>query len=396
MTVKTLSIEAEKCDTHVFCTKSNCKDVKGFVLILNSKSALHAKSTSGKSGRVLPKTVIENMKRTGCKPQICVLMMYILGITLFMTMFSTHTMLQASASSSASLSSSKSTPPLKENRIVRLAKQHYERARELALIEQQVEDHNARWVAASKDRAEATSKRRLICLPLDDRFDPSMGMFSHGHIQTGDKISLPPCFMVTIKENKADVPWLFKVSRIDGEGAADNALVTSERVDVDVVSKGLAADANLNELVGGPLDFRAPSNYCFVPWWMMRALRLKPLDLVDVQLITTVPPGSMAKFRPHSSDFAKDISNPQAVMETELRHYSSLTKGSSIAFDYNGKRYWFDVEELRAAPRGEKQPMVKVQDCDLATDFLVSKDVLKEKKRKLEEARRARQEAQDD
>lgn len=313
-----------------------------------------------------------------------------------MTMFSSQTSLLASASSSNKISSSQSSPLLKGNRFVRLAKERYEKARELALIEQQVEDFNARWVAASKDRAEATRKRRLICLPLDDRFDPPMNMFSHGHIQTGDKMSLPPCFQNAIKENKAEVPWLFKASRIAGEVGGDNGLNTDERVDVDVVSKGFAAEANLKEMVGGPLDFRAPSNYCFLPWWMMRALGLKPLDLVDVQLITTVPPGSMAKFRPHSSDFAKDISNPQAVMETELRHYSSLTKGSTIAFDYNGKRYWFDVEELRAAPKGEKQNMVKVQDCDLATDFLVSKEILKEKRRKLEEARRARLEAEED
>lgn len=331
---------------------------------------------------------MSKIQRVGRRPKLLVVTMYILGITLSVTMMMTP----ASASSSAPSYSSKSGVPLQENRFVRLAKQHYERARELALTEQQVEDHNARWVASSKDRAEATSKRRLICLPLDERLDPSMGMFSHGHVQTGDKISLPSCFMTTIKENKAEVPWLFKVSRIDGEGGED---IADERVDVDVVSKGLAAAANVKEVVGGPLDCRAPSNYCFLPWWMMRALGLKPLDLVDVELITTVPPGSMAKFRPHSSDFAKDISNPQAVMETELRHYSSLTKGSTIAFDYNKKRYWFDVEELRAAPKGEKQSMVKVQDCDLATDFLVSKDILKEKKRKLEEARRARQEAEE-
>jgi len=327
--------------------------------------------------------------------------MYILATAFLLVIFSPQTMMPASASTSAtsvlssSLSSSNSNIPLKENRFVRLAKQHYEKAHELAMIEQQVEDHNARWVAASKSRAEATSKRRLICLPLDERFDPPMGMFSHGHIQTGDKISLPPNFLSTIKDNKAEVPWLFKVSRIDGEGGQDNGLITDERVNIDVVSKGLAAEANIKEVVGGPLDCRAPSNYCFLPWWMMRALGLKPLDLVDVQLITTVPPGSMAKFRPHSSDFATDIANPQAVMETELRHYSSLTKGSTIAFDYNGKRYWFDVEELRAAPKGEKQSMIKVMDCDLATDFLVSKDILKEKKRKLEEYRRARQEAEE-
>jgi len=336
-----------------------------------------------------------NIRRVG-KRSKHFMPMYILAIAFLTTILCIKNALLASASSSASSTALKSGPPLTENRFVRLTKQHYGRARKLALIEQQVEDHNARWVAASKDRAEATSKRRLICLPLDERFDPAPNMFSHGHIQTGDKISLPPCFLTTIKENKAEVPWLFKVSRVDGEGGEGSVLAIDERVDVDVVSKGLAAEANLKELVGGPLDCRAPSNYCFIPWWMMRALGLKPLDFVDVQLITTVPPGSMAKFRPHSSDFAKDISNPQAVMETELRHYSSLTKGSTIAFDYNKKRYWFDVEELRAAPKGEKQSMVKVQDCDLATDFLVSKDILKEKKRKLEEARRARQEAEED
>mmetsp|Transcript_23174 Transcript_23174/g.54700 ORF Transcript_23174/g.54700 Transcript_23174/m.54700 type:complete len:333 (-) Transcript_23174:38-1036(-) len=302
---------------------------------------------------------------------------------------------EASTSFSSSSSSSKANLPMKENRFVRLFKAHYEKAQVMAVIEQQVEDHNARWIASSKSRAESTSKRRLICLPLDDRFDPPMGMFSHGHIQTGDKISLPPCFMTAIKENKAEVPWLFKVSRVDECGSSGNKLTTGERVSIDVVEKGFAAEPHLREVVGSILDGRAPANYCFLPWWMMRALGLKPLDLIDVQLIQTVPPGSMAKFRPHSADFARDISNPQAVMETELRHYSSLTKGSSIAFDYNGKRYWFDVEELRAAPKGDKVPMVKVQDCDLATDFLVSKDVVKEKRRKLEEARRARLEAEE-
>jgi hypothetical protein len=69
-------------------------------------------------------------------------------------------------------------------------------------------------------------------------------------------------------------------------------------------------------------------------------------------------------------------------LETELRHYSALTKGSTIAFDYNRKRYWFDVVELRSAPRGEKQPVVKVQDCDITTDFLPAKDSLKKKRQK--------------
>jgi hypothetical protein len=246
----------------------------------------------------------------------------------------------------------------------------YEDAKVLAALEQEVEDYNAVFIASARDYAESSTRRRLICMPLDERFDPPMGSFSHEHIQNGDKMSLPRVFFDAIQVNKAEVPWLFSVSRVDG--------VTKERVDVP---EEFAAEA-LNEVVGGPLDFRAPPNYVFLPWWMMRALGLHPRDVVDVKLIETVPPGSMVKFRPHSSSFATDIANPQAVMETELRHYSSLTKGSTVAFDYNGKRYWFDVVELRAAPRGEKQPMVKVQDCDVASDFLPAKDTLKKKKQK--------------
>jgi len=327
-----------------------------------------------------------------------------MNIVLLTIIFQTTTIVpgtgRVSASTSTSTSSSSSSSSSwRNNRFVQSIQTHYKEAHELATIEQKVEDYNAKWVATSRDSAQATSKRRLICLPLDDRFDPPMGMFSHGHIQTGDKISLPSCFMTTIKLNQAEVPWLFKVTRVeqnnekdqDGDGSGSGS-----RVDVDVVSKGYAAENNINELVAGPLDCRAPSNYCFMPWWMMRALQLKPLDQVDIQLIKTIPPGSLVKLRPHSSDFSKDISNAQAVLETELRHYSSLTKGSTIAFDYNGKRYWFDVEELRSAPKGEKQSMVKLQDCDVATDFLMAKDLVKEKKRKLEEARKAREQEEEE
>ena len=252
--------------------------------------------------------------------------------------------------------------------IGKVLERRYEEAKALAALEQEVEDFNAQWVAGAKDIAESTSRRRLICLPLDDRFDPPMGSFSHEHVQTGDKMSLPRVFWQAIQTNKAEVPWLYAVSRVEG--------ITKERVEVP---EQFAAE-HLHEVVGGPLDFRAPPNYIFLPWWMMRALGLQPRDIVDVRLITTVAPGSLAKLRPHSSKFSQEIANPQAVLETELRHYSALTKGSTIAFDYNGKRYWFDVVELRSAPRGEKQPMIKVQDCDIATDFLPAKDTLKKRK----------------
>lgn len=257
-----------------------------------------------------------------------------------------------------------STEPISlKSGVAKIFGKRFETSQTLATLEQQVEDYNAQWLATAPDAVTACCKRRLICLPLDERFDPPMGVFSHGHVQTGDKMSVPRNFWTAIESSKAEVPWLMEVSRVD----------MFERVEVS--DKYTAA--HLERVVGGPLDFRAPPNYIFLPWWQMRALGLQPRDVVDVRLITTIPPGSAAQLRPHSSKFAKEIANPQAVLETELKHYSSLTRGSTIAFDYNGQRYWFDVVELRSAPKGEKCPVVKVQDCDIATEFLPAKDIKK-------------------
>ena len=280
-----------------------------------------------------------------------------------------------------------------------------ETAKALAALEQSVDDVNAQWIAASATAGQAASYRRLIAMPLTDMFDPPMGAFSHGHSQTGDKMSLPKVFGDAILLNKAEVPWLFEVKRVDGVtgprveygAASDSDSSDKDDGESGISSKqkkkkaapslptdvGAAPSAEaLDSVVGGPLDFRAPPNYIFLPWWMMRALGLRPRDVVDVQQITTIPAGSMVKFRPLTAQTMLDMENPQAVLETELRHYSSLTKGSTIAFDYNKKRYWFEVAECRSAPRGEKKPMVKVQDCDVASDFMTAKDTMAERKRK--------------
>ena len=80
-----------------------------------------------------------------------------------------------------------------------------ETSQSLAMIEQGVEDFNAILVASASDAVTACSKRRLICLPLDERFDPPMGVFSHGHVQTGDKMSVPRVFWQAIQLSQAEV-----------------------------------------------------------------------------------------------------------------------------------------------------------------------------------------------
>lgn len=246
-------------------------------------------------------------------------------------------------------------------------------ARSMALLEQAVEDHNAEHLATSSDAVEAASYRRCIALPLDDRFDPPVGVFSHGHVDTGDKMSLPRNFWDAITRSKAEVPWLFEVSRVDG--------VTSPRVVLPADERDHPSSSGLARAVGGALDFRSPGNYAFLPKWMFRALGLRPRDVVDVRLVTDTPPGSAVRLRPHSSAFV-NIANHQAVLETELKHYSALTLGTTIPFDYRGERYHFDVVDLRSAPRGERVATAKVQDCDIAAEFVRARDQLKPKRKK--------------
>lgn len=86
--------------------------------------------------------------------------------------------------------------------------QRLETSQSLAMLEQEVEDYNAQWVATAPDHVSAISSRRLICLPLDERFDPPMGVFSHGHVQTGDKMSVPRNFWQAIQVSQAEVSVL--------------------------------------------------------------------------------------------------------------------------------------------------------------------------------------------
>ncbi|CAN0516277.1 unnamed protein product, partial [Ectocarpus sp. 8 AP-2014] len=75
------------------------------------------------------------------------------------------------------------------------------------------------------------------------------------------------------------------------------------------------------------LDARSPEQFVFMPDWMMKALRLRPRDIV-LYRHKDLTKASKIVLQPHSSAFLK-MSNHQAVMETELRHYSAITRGKS-------------------------------------------------------------------
>mmetsp|Transcript_18656 Transcript_18656/g.30471 ORF Transcript_18656/g.30471 Transcript_18656/m.30471 type:complete len:244 (+) Transcript_18656:86-817(+) len=187
------------------------------------------------------------------------------------------------------------TPRLFRDGFLPFLTKKWSHAQSIALLEQAVEDHNAEYVATSSNGVDAISYRRCIALPLDERFDPPMGVFSHGHVDTGDKMSLPRNFWDSIMQSKAEVPWLFEVSRVDG--------ITSSRVTLPHDEHHHASSSTLSRAVGGALDFRSPNNYVFLPKCMFQGLGLRPRDEFDIKLVTKTPTGSAVRLRPHTSAF---------------------------------------------------------------------------------------------
>jgi len=270
---------------------------------------------------------------------------------------------------------------------------HFKRALQRATVEQEVEDHNA------LSKLDNTMDRQYIVMPMTDAFDPPPGSFNRGHIQMGDKMSLPKSIWTYIRKEQLESPWQFELEVIksqdedtdlenenagteslDNENPDDENKEETEQitdsVDTPAAEENLKKKKPLERVYGSILDFRAPDNFIFIPDWMMKSLRLRPRDVVRMRHLV-LPQGGLVKFQPHSSDFLK-LSNHQAIMENELKHYSCLTTGTTISFKYRNKMYQMDVVEVLSG--GKPVDMVCVQDCDIATDFLPALDTIKNKR----------------
>lgn len=77
---------------------------------------------------------------------------------------------------------------------------------------------------------------------------------------------------------------------------------------------------------------------------------------------TSLPVASYCKFQPLTVDFL-DITDPKAVLEHALRHFSCLTSGDLIAIRYNDRRYELSVIETAPADA------VSIVECDMRVEF---------------------------
>ena len=210
----------------------------------------------------------------------------------------------------------------------------------------------------------------MICLPLTEHFNPPPGQQGHGKLQVSDRVSIPKELMAGVFERKPEPPWQFelKVIRSSDEGDSDDPDEDDDGGDGDGASAGTgarSAPAPLERLYCHVLDWQAPRNYVFVPRWMMHTLQIKPRDVVELTWVR-LREGAQITLKPHTKDFS-NWANPQAVMESELKYYSSLTVGSTIVIDYKEGHHRLEVVKVMD---GEQQlDGANIQDVNIAVDF---------------------------
>lgn len=95
----------------------------------------------------------------------------------------------------------------------------------------------------------------------------------------------------------------------------------------------------------GVLEFSAPEGVVYLPVWMMNNLCVEEGSDIILRNMN-LKKGTFVSFRPHEIAFVM-LSDPKAILENELTHYSVLHKGDTISIQYGGREYLIDVVETK-------------------------------------------------
>lgn len=114
----------------------------------------------------------------------------------------------------------------------------------------------------------------------------------------------------------------------------------------------------------GVLEFVAEEGRVYMPHWMMQNLFLQMGDRVTIETVD-LQVATFAKVQPLTDDFL-DISDPRAVLENALRDFSCLTRGDTIAINYNNKDYQISVLEVQP---DDEHKAVSIVETDMRLDF---------------------------
>ncbi|KAL8435716.1 hypothetical protein Efla_004655 [Eimeria flavescens] len=200
--------------------------------------------------------------------------------------------------------------------------------------------------------------------------------FSYGHLPFGDKASLPACLLKELLARKVDPPWQFVLESVSFEEeeppspSKEGGGPPEGPPEGPSDSRGGAPGGRPSVAVGA-LDFAAPPGYIFLPPWVLEALGIQSGGAVLCRM-ASLPTGSSVQLRAEDAAFfsqSEAAGGLQEALETELRHYSSLTAGTSIPLKIGRRLFLFTVEQI-LTEEGEAVPQASIQDTDVALQLL--------------------------
>lgn len=178
------------------------------------------------------------------------------------------------------------------------------------------------------------SRTRFSCEPKCF----SMSFHGREELEFGNRILMPATALEKLKDTQAPTPWLFEVADLDGRRWTH----------------------------AGVLEFSAPAETCYMPYWMLQQLQAQEGDVMRLTL-KELPKATYALFRPASVALHR-VYNPRALLENGLRGFATLTSGDNFAVAYDGHQYGIEVLEVRP---GDAACIV---DTDMEVDFATAKD----------------------
>ncbi|CAM9728998.1 unnamed protein product [Pylaiella littoralis] len=155
----------------------------------------------------------------------------------------------------------------------------------------------------------------------------SMACLDRPGLEFGDKIIMPQAAFQEAHRMRLKLPLLFK-------------LVNTTRVS--------GADGPPPFQFCGVLEFSAPEDQVYLPYWLMQNLLLVEGARVELRSIRRPPTGSFVRLKPHDNTFL-DVAarqGPKALMEAALRRYSVLSEGATILVQHEGDNFYLDVVEI--------------------------------------------------
>ncbi|KAL7097335.1 hypothetical protein ACP275_10G137900 [Erythranthe tilingii] len=167
--------------------------------------------------------------------------------------------------------------------------------------------NNSQWESIPEPRP--LFQEALRCFPIKRYKNP--------HLETRDKIILPPSSLSLILYNRIQYPLVFKL-----QSHKTNAISYS-----------------------GVMEFNAEEGNIYLPEWTMQNLNIQEGESIVVSNASNVPKGYYMKLRPHKTAFT-ELADPRAVLEKVLREFTCLGRGSTIVIKYNHVDFYFDVLEV--------------------------------------------------